>query len=175
MTSSPSRSSDRDARRYTVVPSPIGELVAVAEGQQLVALLLPPHRDRVDLTGPTRADDDELLAEVRLQLDEYFDGRRTEFDLALGPEGTEFQRAVWAGLLTIPYGETLSYGELADRIGRPNAQRAVGLANGRNPISVIVPCHRVIGADGSLTGYGGGLERKQHLLALERGAVPLPL
>jgi methylated-DNA-[protein]-cysteine S-methyltransferase len=136
---------------------------------------MAPHHDRADLTGARRADDDPVLAAARRQLERYFAGERTEFDLPLAPEGTEFQRAVWAGLGTIGYGETLSYGELADRIGRPNAQRAVGLANGRNPIAVIVPCHRVIGADGSLTGYGGGLDRKQRLLALEQGVAALPL
>jgi methylated-DNA-[protein]-cysteine S-methyltransferase len=102
------------------------------------------------------------------QLDAYFAGELTEFDLRLRLEGTEFQRTVWAGLCEIPYGETTSYGELAARIGRPRASRAVGLANGRNPVAIVVPCHRVIGAGGSLTGYGGGLERKQALLDLER-------
>ena len=167
MTTSPASTTDRDTRRYTVAPSPIGDLVLVADGDHLVALLLAPHHDRVDLTGPTRDDDDALLADVRGQLDEYFSGRRTAFDVALAPEGTDFQRAVWAGLLTIPYGETLSYGELAERIGSPKAVRAVGLANGANPVAVVVPCHRVIGADGSLTGYGGGLPRKAWLLAHE--------
>ncbi len=102
------------------------------------------------------------------QLDEYFAGERTEFDVTLRLEGTEFQRRVWAGLLEIPYGETISYGELATRIGQPTASRAVGLANGRNPVGIIVPCHRVIGSTGALTGYGGGLDRKRALLDLER-------
>jgi methylated-DNA-[protein]-cysteine S-methyltransferase len=110
------------------------------------------------------------FADVRRQLAEYFGGDRITFDVPLAAAGTPFQRAVWRGLRGIPYGETISYGELARRIGRPSAVRAVGLANGRNPISVIVPCHRVIGADGTLTGYGGGIERKRLLLELETRA-----
>jgi methylated-DNA-[protein]-cysteine S-methyltransferase len=102
------------------------------------------------------------------QLDEYFAGARTEFDVPMTLVGTPFQRTVWAALREIPYGETVSYGQLAERIGRRTAVRAVGLANGRNPIGVIVPCHRVVGATGDLTGYGGGLERKRHLLDFER-------
>jgi methylated-DNA-[protein]-cysteine S-methyltransferase len=105
--------------------------------------------------------DDEPFRDVRDQLDEYFEGRRMDFDLPLQLEGTPFQRLVWRALLDVPYGETMSYGQLARRISRPAASRAVGAANGRNPISVIVPCHRVIGADGALTGYGGGIERKR--------------
>lgn len=111
--------------------------------------------------------DDETFEQARQQLSEYFAGERKEFDLDLAPEGTPFQRKVWEALLTIPYGEVRSYGEVAGQIGKPGAARAVGLANGKNPIAVIVPCHRVIGASGSLTGYGGGLERKRTLLDLE--------
>src|SRR5205807_5632410 len=110
------------------------------------------------------------FADVSRQLAEYFAGDRTAFNVPLAAGGTPFQRAVWEGLQDIPYGETVSYGELARRIGRPSAVRAVGLANGRNPIAVIVPCHRVIGADGTLTGYGGGIERKRLLLELETRA-----
>jgi methylated-DNA-[protein]-cysteine S-methyltransferase len=118
---------------------------------------------------------DEPFAEVRRQLAEYFDGERDEFDVPLEMTGTHFQRRVWRALRQIPYGETTTYGELARRVGRPSASRAVGLANGRNPIAVIVPCHRVIGSDGSLTGYGGGLERKRLLLELEVGrGTPTP-
>ena len=117
---------------------------------------------------------DEAFAAVRGQLEEYFAGERTLFDVALEMEGTPFQRRVWRELEAIPYGETISYGELARRVGQPSAARAVGLANGRNPVAVIVPCHRVIGADGSLTGYGGGMERKRILLGLESGAARLP-
>jgi len=115
--------------------------------------------------------DDDAFAAVRTQLDEYFAGTRTAFDVPLRLEGTGFQRAVWAQLCAIPYGTTISYGELARRVGNPKASRAVGLANGRNPIAVIVPCHRVIAGDGSLGGYGGGLDRKTALLDLE-GARP---
>jgi methylated-DNA-[protein]-cysteine S-methyltransferase len=112
---------------------------------------------------------DPLLLEAADQLDAYFAGERQEFDLELDLVGTNFQRRVWEALLTIPYGETRSYGYIAEQIGSPGAFRAVGLANGRNPIGIIVPCHRVIGANGSLTGYGGGLDRKRVLLELERG------
>jgi methylated-DNA-[protein]-cysteine S-methyltransferase len=168
-------STDVSTTRYTAMASPIGELVLTANDDGLTGVHMVPHVDRADLRGARRDDDDAVLAETRRQLDEYFAGDRTDFDLPLAPTGTDFQRLVWAGLCAIPYGETISYGELAERIGRPNAQRAVGLANGRNPIAVIVPCHRVIGADGSLTGYGGGLDRKQLLLGLERGVATLPL
>jgi methylated-DNA-[protein]-cysteine S-methyltransferase len=109
-----------------------------------------------------------VLDEVERQLSEYFSGQRQAFDLPLALEGTAFQRRVWDALLGIGYGRTLSYGQLADQIGQPTAARAVGLANGRNPVSIIVPCHRVVGADGSLTGYGGGLDNKHRLLELER-------
>lgn len=117
--------------------------------------------------------DDAALAEVTRQLDEYFAGNRVEFDLVLAPSGTPFQLEVWDQLCRIPYGETISYGELARRVDRPGAARAVGAANGQNPIAIIVPCHRVIGADGSMTGYGGGLERKRFLLELESRQRPL--
>ena len=117
--------------------------------------------------------DERACGTARRQLQEYFEGTRRSFDLRLAPEGTAFQRRVWEELRRIPYGETISYRELAGRIGQPTAMRAVGLANGRNPIAVVVPCHRVIGADGSLTGYGGGLDRKRYLLGLERGQTPL--
>ena len=108
------------------------------------------------------------------QLEAYFAGERREFDLELEPVGTNFQRRVWEALLTIPYGETRSYGQIAEQIGSPGASRAVGLANGHNPIGIIVPCHRVIGANGSLTGYGGGLDRKRALLELERQSSDMP-
>jgi len=113
--------------------------------------------------------DDRAFDDVVSQLEEYFEGRRREFQLALAPEGTPFQLRVWKALLDIPYGETISYGELAERIGQPSASRAVGLANGSNPIPIVIPCHRVIGSNGKLTGYGGGLAIKERLLALERG------
>jgi methylated-DNA-[protein]-cysteine S-methyltransferase len=120
------------------------------------------------LGEPADGQDCDPLTEASRQLEEYFDGERTEFDLLLTLNGTAFQRRVWAALREIPYGETISYGQLADRIGQPSASRAVGLANGRNPIGIIVPCHRVVGADGSLTGYGGGIERKRYLLSHEQ-------
>jgi methylated-DNA-[protein]-cysteine S-methyltransferase len=120
-----------------------------------------------------RRDDTPPLDEARRQLEAYFAGELREFDLPLAPEGSEFQLRVWEQLRAIPYGETISYGELARRVGDPAAARAVGLANGRNPLPVIVPCHRVIGADGALTGFGGGLERKRRLLELEAGVASL--
>jgi methylated-DNA-[protein]-cysteine S-methyltransferase len=122
---------------------------------------------------PERPDQSPPLDEARRQLEAYFAGELREFDLPLAPEGSEFQLRVWEQLRAIPYGETISYGELARRVGDPAAARAVGLANGRNPLPVIVPCHRVIGADGSLTGFGGGLERKRRLLELEAGVASL--
>jgi methylated-DNA-[protein]-cysteine S-methyltransferase len=111
------------------------------------------------------------LDEVVSQLEEYFEGKRRAFDLPLAPQGTPFQQRVWRALLDIPYGETISYGELASRIGNKAASRAVGLANGSNPLPIVIPCHRVIGSNGKLTGYGGGLPIKQQLLALERGSL----
>jgi methylated-DNA-[protein]-cysteine S-methyltransferase len=147
---------------YTVVDSPIGEILLTAEDGALTRLYMSPFH----LDSAWEPDPDALAEPVR-QLAEYFAGERTEFELELRPHGTAFQQAVWAKLLEIPYGETTSYGALALELGDPRKVRAVGLANGRNPISIVVPCHRVIGADGSLTGYGGGLERKRHLLDLE--------
>jgi methylated-DNA-[protein]-cysteine S-methyltransferase len=117
--------------------------------------------------------DDDAFAETRRQLEEYFAGERTSFDLPLDMHGHEFERRVWAALRQIPYGETVSYGEIAERIGAPGAARAVGLANGRNPVAIIVPCHRVIGANGKLTGFGGGLPMKRALLDLEQGVAAL--
>jgi methylated-DNA-[protein]-cysteine S-methyltransferase len=123
------------------------------------------HRPATETFGEPDA---ALFGAAVDQLREYFTGQRTKFDLPMALHGTTFQRRVWAALQDIPYGGTVSYGQLADRIGQPTASRAVGLANGRNPISIVVPCHRVVGATGSLTGYGGGIERKQHLLDFER-------
>lgn len=125
------------------------------------------------LVCAVRQDDLPILMEAARQLEEFFNRERRDFDLPISPSGTDFQMKVWKELCNIPYGETISYGELARRIGNPNASRAVGLANGANPISIIVPCHRVIGANGKLTGYGGGLPRKEKLLALEAGQVIL--
>jgi methylated-DNA-[protein]-cysteine S-methyltransferase len=157
---------------YTTVDSPIGELLLLGYGDVLHGLYmqagLKPMRVRPDWVR-----DDEALHQVRAQLDEYFAGERSEFDLDLHLEGGAFQRTVWHALTEIPYGETISYGELAKRIGRPDLARAVGTANGQNPIAVIVPCHRVIGANGKLVGYGGGLDNKRRLLELEDGVLPL--
>jgi methylated-DNA-[protein]-cysteine S-methyltransferase len=153
----------------TTVESPIGELTLASDGEALTGLYMTDQRHRPELPAAD-GDDDAVLAAARAQLAEYFAGERREFDLPLKPAGTPFQRAVWEALRDIPYGETAGYGELANRLGRPGAARAVGLANGRNPIAIVVPCHRVIGAAGALTGYGGGLERKRYLLELECAA-----
>jgi methylated-DNA-[protein]-cysteine S-methyltransferase len=153
----------------TTVQSPIGELTLASDGEALTGLYMTEQRHRPELPA-ANGDDDAVLAAAREQLAEYFAGERHEFDLPLRPAGTPFQRAVWDALREIPYGETAGYGELANRLGRPGAARAVGLANGRNPIAIVVPCHRVIGAAGALTGYGGGLERKRYLLELECAA-----
>ena len=159
--------------RYRMVDSPIGPLTLAGEGSTLTNLRM------VEQTyEPDRADwllDDRAFPDAVEQLDAYFAGELQEFDLSLRLLGTEFQRRVWNALRTIPYGETRTYGEIAQQIGAPTAFRAVGLANGHNPIAVIVPCHRVIGANGSLTGFGGGLERKSALLELERTTSSLTL
>ncbi|MEU1485370.1 methylated-DNA--[protein]-cysteine S-methyltransferase [Streptomyces sp. NPDC005752] len=156
-------------RHHTVVDSPYGALTLVATDGVLSGLYMTGqrHRPPEETFG---APDPRPFGETVRQLDAYFAGELTEFDLPLRLEGTPFQRGVWAELVRIPYGETRSYGELAGHLGKPGASRAVGLANGRNPVGIIVPCHRVVGASGSLTGYGGGLDRKQRLLAFERGA-----
>ena len=157
---------------YTIIDSPIGDLLLVGDGEALHRLDMRGGRRPVPI-DPSWARDDDAFADARGQLDEYFAGNRREFELELELLGNSFERQVWQQLLEIPYGETASYGEVARAIGAPDAPRAVGLANGRNPIAVIVPCHRVIGANGSLTGYGGGLERKRLLLDLESGVLPL--
>lgn len=155
-------------RVHTVVDSPLGPLYAAASDGSLVGLYFSGERTPPDpgLLGPEGAD--AVLAAARLQLQEYFAGQRRFFDLPIAARGKPFQLAVWQALRSIPYATTVSYGEIARRIGSPTASRAVGLANGQNQIPIIVPCHRVIGADGSLTGYGGGIERKRFLLDLER-------
>jgi methylated-DNA-[protein]-cysteine S-methyltransferase len=156
--------------------SPVGELTLVASEQGLRAVLWAEERvGRVPLSE--RRDDPahDVLAEAVRQLSEYFAGERRAFDLPLDPVGTAFQKAVWTGLNAIPYGETRSYAALATAIGRPGASRAVGAANGRNPLSIVTPCHRVIGANGTLTGFAGGLAIKQWLLAHERGEHMLAL
>lgn len=159
--------------RYRVIDSPIGFLTLAGRGPVLTNLRM------VDQTyEPDRADwtlDDRAFPDVVEQLGAYFAGELKQFDLRLEFNGTPFQQKVWEALRTIPYGETRSYGEIALQIGNPTASRAVGLANGHNPIAVIVPCHRVIGANGSLTGFGGGLDRKRTLLSLEQHAASLTL
>jgi methylated-DNA-[protein]-cysteine S-methyltransferase len=157
---------------HTVVDSPLGPLTLRADDGVLSGLYMTDHRHSPapDTLGP-RADDG--LAPVREQLAAYFAGELMAFDLPLALHGTAFQERVWAALRDIPYGVTTTYGELAAALGSPTASRAVGLANGRNPISIVVPCHRVVGANGSLTGYGGGVARKRALLDLECGALTL--
>jgi methylated-DNA-[protein]-cysteine S-methyltransferase len=153
---------------YVIVDSPIGRLLLQTDGVSLTGLYMDvPGRPFPGMNDSEEDANTGPLPEAVRQLEEYFAGNRRDFDLPLYLNGTLFQQRVWRALTEIPYGETWSYGELAKRIGNPNASRAVGLANGRNPIAILVPCHRVIGADGSLTGYGGGVERKQWLLAHE--------
>jgi methylated-DNA-[protein]-cysteine S-methyltransferase len=150
----------------TAMDSPIGQLTLTAEDELLTGVHMHEQR-HVPVLSPSIERDDATLAPFVAQLRAYFAGDLTDFDLPIELRGTEFQRRVWATLQEIPYGETISYGELARWVGNPKASRAVGLANGRNPVAIVVPCHRVIGADGSLTGYGGGLERKVWLLEHE--------
>jgi methylated-DNA-[protein]-cysteine S-methyltransferase len=157
---------------YTTFDSPLGELLAVGDGRALHGLYMQEGRTR-KAVEPDWEMAEQPFAEVRVQLADYFAGRRRGFDIPLVLTGSEFERRVWSALRDIPCGETISYGELARRVGPPGTPRNVGSANGRNPIAVIVPCHRVIGADGSLTGYGGGLERKRLLLELEAGVLSL--
>jgi methylated-DNA-[protein]-cysteine S-methyltransferase len=152
--------------RYTLIESPLGELLAVRDDDGLTGLYLPTGKHAV-ARQPEWVRDDAGFEDVRQQLGEYFAGTRQEFDLPLNAHGTAWQQKVWSQLRAIPYGETASYGETALAVGNPTASRAVGLANGQNPISIIVPCHRVIGANGSLTGYGGGLDAKRWLLSHE--------
>ena len=153
---------------YTYYDSPVQPLLLTSDGTALTGLFMVEHRHGPEVGADwIERSDAQPFAETKRQLALYFAGQLTEFDLPLAPEGTAFQQQVWKELRRIPYGTTLSYGELARRIGNPNASRAVGLANGRNPISIIMPCHRVIGASGKLVGYGGGLSRKEILLALE--------
>ena len=155
-------------RAHTVVPSPVGELTLVVEDRALVRVHMDGGKQVAHpATLGVRDDLDPLLAEAVRQLGEYFAGDRTEFDLRLAPAGNAFEQRVWALLREIPYGETRSYGDLARVLGDVGFSQAVGAANGRNPIAIVVPCHRVIGADGSLVGYAGGLDRKRLLLALE--------
>ncbi len=152
---------------FTYFESPIGRLLLTSDGTALTGLYMEPSRKAQCIDGWIEDVTVAPLSAAVRQLTEYFDGTRREFDLPLRLQGTVFQQRVWRQLTEIPYGQTWSYGQLARRIDKPSASRAVGLANGRNPISILVPCHRVIGADGSLTGYGGGIERKRWLLVHE--------
>jgi methylated-DNA-[protein]-cysteine S-methyltransferase len=153
-------------RTHTVIESPLGPLTVVADDGVLSGLYLPDH-----VRGPGLErlgdPDEEGFDEIKMQLAEYFAGTRTAFTVPVAPAGTPFQQSVWRELMSIPYGQTRSYGQLAHALGGPHLTRAVGAANGRNPISIVVPCHRVVGSDGSLTGYAGGLPRKWFLLDLE--------
>ncbi|KQO64365.1 cysteine methyltransferase [Methylobacterium sp. Leaf87] len=159
---------------YTMLASPIGPLLLGGTDDGLACIGFPSGKGAVT-PGADWHRNDAAFAEARAQLTAYFDGRLTRFDLALAPRGTPFQLTVWQALTEIPPGETISYGELARRIGRPSASRAVGAANGANPLPIVVPCHRVIGASGALTGFAGGVETKRFLLALEGGpAGPAP-
>ncbi|WP_134772357.1 methylated-DNA--[protein]-cysteine S-methyltransferase [Ornithinimicrobium flavum] len=154
------------------VDSPMGLLRLTTDGEHLTGVWFEDHRHGPGDVGPAAGPGQvpAVLESAAHQLGEYFAGERTVFELPVATRGTAFQERVWAALRTIPYGRTWSYRQLADAVGSPGAARAVGLANGRNPVSIVVPCHRVVGADGSITGYGGGVARKQLLLDLEAGA-----
>jgi methylated-DNA-[protein]-cysteine S-methyltransferase len=161
-------------RRHATLPTAIGDLLVVADGDALAGIYFPAHWHPPVAGSTGSAVDwraDALVGRLGEELGEYLDGRRTEFDLPLAPTGDEFQLSVWRMLRGIPYGETTTYGELAERLGDRNLARRVGGAVGRNPLSILVPCHRVVGADGSLTGYAGGLDRKRFLLELEGAEV----
>jgi len=155
---------------FTSIDSPIGPLIAARDGEVIIQISFAPSSARDEWER-----NDDRFDDLRRALDEYFAGRRTTFDLPLDPRGTDFQRSVWRALVEIPFGETTTYGVLARRIGKPDAVRAVGAANGANPLPIVVPCHRVIGSNGSLTGFGGGLPVKRWLLDHEAGQCPLPL
>lgn len=152
---------------YTLMESPVGHLLLAGNSMRLSWLGFPNGKGALTPRPEWRLDD-EIFGDVKRQLQAYFDGTLQEFDLPLDLRGTEFQLSVWRELMKIPFGTTISYGELAHRIHNPKASRAVGAANGNNPIPIIVPCHRVIGANGNLTGFGGGIETKKWLLAWER-------
>jgi methylated-DNA-[protein]-cysteine S-methyltransferase len=158
---------------YSYLETPIGTLMIAGDRDTICRIDFPKDgrasKPEADWTESARG----AVAHALRQLREYFAGKRTDFDLPLAPAGTVFQRAVWRRLQEIPYGETISYGELAQRIGNPKASRAVGAANGQNPIPIVIPCHRVIGANGKLTGFGGGLPTKEALLALEARQLSL--
>jgi len=157
---------------YDYYNSPLGQILLVANDEAVTGLHFVGEKYYPAIDNAWRHQPNaKLIVRVRKQLDEYFAGKRQDFDLAVDPAGTPFQRGVWRALQKIPYGATMNYGALAQRIGKPSASRAVGAANGRNPISIVIPCHRVIGANGDLTGYAGGMERKAALLRLEAGGA----
>ena len=171
-----SRTDARAMPQWVTIGSPVGPLTLVASGSALAGLYMEDQRHLPAPVAFGTAGDPAAapFAAAAAQLDSYFAGELTDFDLELEPGGTAFQRRVWMALRAIPYGQTVTYGQLAAGLGAPGSSRAVGLANGKNPISIVVPCHRVVGSDGSLTGYGGGLPRKRFLLDLERGAAGRP-
>jgi methylated-DNA-[protein]-cysteine S-methyltransferase len=161
---------------YKYFASPVGKLKLVASETGLIAILWENENPRrVPLKDLLEDNEQPILVETERQLKEYFAGKRDEFSIPLDMRGTAFQKDVWRALLAIPFGKTFSYGEIAKQLGKPNASRAVGAANGRNPISIVVPCHRVIGASGKLTGFAGGLDAKAHLLGLETSNHRLPI
>jgi methylated-DNA-[protein]-cysteine S-methyltransferase len=153
--------------RYTTISSPIGWLTLVGDGEVLTHLSMESHEDTKPEIGDGWKHDRRAFKEARTQLNEYFAGKRDAFTVPLAPSGTEFRMKVWAALCAIPFGHTATYGEVAAAVGNPAASRAVGMANHYNPIAIMIPCHRVIGSNGSLTGYGGGIDRKVQLLELE--------
>lgn len=159
---------------YSYLSSPIGDLLLAGNGDALHLVGFPTGKSRTRHRDEWYHDD-SVFAEERRQLTAYFNGELTQFALRLAPQGTDFQKAVWDALLTIPYGQTCSYGHIAAQIGSPKASRAVGAANGQNPIPIIIPCHRVIGSTGKLTGFGGGLPTKEKLLELEQRFSPFRL
>lgn len=159
---------------YRIIDSPVGPLTLVTNAADALTGLYLDHQAHLPDATSFGERDDTIAQDVVDQLGEYFAGTRTGFDVRLAASGTEFQHQVWDALREIPYGETDSYGRLAARIGRPAASRAVGVATGRNPISIIVPCHRLLSGSGRLTGYAGGIDKKQYLLDVERGLAPTP-
>jgi len=154
--------------KYRYIDSPVGKLLLAGDDEGLKTIGFPEGKGRVE-PGADWSRDESAFQDAKSQLDEYFSGRRKRFDLKLAPHGTSFQLDVLGALQDIPYGETRSYRDIAIGVGRPRAVRAVGAANGRNPLPIVIPCHRVVGADGSLTGFGGGIQVKRYLLDLERG------
>jgi methylated-DNA-[protein]-cysteine S-methyltransferase len=157
---------------YSWTSTPLGNVLLVADGDALCGLYFGDQKYVPAIDPSWKRDDDlSVLRTARRQIDEYFAGARERFDVALAPSGTPFQRAIWKAIAEVPSGATRTYADLAKRVGRPGSARAAGAATGRNPLSIIVPCHRIIGSDGSLTGYAGGLDRKRRLLELERSVI----